>query len=119
MEFNVGDMVIYKNQTVRVLKDDGINLTLSGFGKVNIKKEQVKLLESVQLPRMKKGYRVIVRDIPENEKQHYGAIWIDEMNNYVGKSFKVRQVRHHGALGTLVKIGEFWFQTYHLELTTN
>lgn len=48
MEFKVGDMVIYKNQTVRVLKDDGINLTLSGFGKVNTKKEQVKLLESVQ-----------------------------------------------------------------------
>lgn len=79
MEFKVGDMVIYKNQTVRVLKDDGINLTLSGFGKVNTKKEQVKLLESVQQPRMKKGYRVIVRDIPENEKQHYGAIWIDEI----------------------------------------
>lgn len=68
MGFKVGDMVIYKNQTVRVLKIGGIYLTLSGFGKVNTKKEQVKLLESVQLPRIKKGYRVIVRDIHENEK---------------------------------------------------
>ena len=66
MGFKVGDMVIYKNQTVRVLKVGGIYLTLSGFGKVNTKKEQVKLLESVQLPRVKKGYRVIVRDIPKN-----------------------------------------------------
>lgn len=116
MEFKVGDMVIYKNQTVRVLKAGGIHLTLSGFGKVNIKKEQVKLLESVQLPHIKKGYRVIIRDIPEDEKQNYGTIWLDEMNNYVGKSFKVRQVRNHDALGTLAHIGEFWFQIYHLEL---
>ena len=119
MRFKVGDMVIYQNQTVRVLKIGGIYLTLSEFGKVNIKKEQVKLLESVQLPYIKKGYRVIVRDIPENEKQHYGAIWIDEMNNYVGKSFKVRQVRYHDALGALAHIGEFWFQIYHLELAPN
>ena len=41
MGFKVGDMVIYKNQTVRVLKVGGIYLTLSGFGKVNTKKEQV------------------------------------------------------------------------------
>ena len=68
MGFKVGDMVIYKNQTVRVLKVGGIYLTLSGFGKVNTKKEQVKLLESVQLPRVKKGYRVIVRDIPRKRK---------------------------------------------------
>ena len=47
MGFKVGDMVIYKNQTVRVLKVGGIYLTLSRFGKVNTKKEQVKLLESV------------------------------------------------------------------------
>lgn len=116
MGFKVGDMVIYKNQTVRVLKVGGIYLTLSGFGKVNTKKEQVKFLESVQLPRIKKGYWVIVRDIPENEKQRYGAIWLDEMDNYVDKTFKVRQVRHHPALGTMVRIGEWWFQAYHLEL---
>lgn len=116
MGFKVGDMVIYKNQTVRVLKIGGIYLTLSGFGKVNAKKEQVKLIESVQPLRIKKGHRVIVRDIPENEKQHYGAIWLDEMNNYVDKTFKVRQVRHHPALGTMVRIGEWWFQAYHLEL---
>lgn len=119
MEFKVGDMVIYKNQTVRVLKVGGSYLTLSGFGKVNTNKEQVKLHESVQLPPIKKGYRVIVRDISENEKQHYGAIWIDEMNNYVGKSFKIRQVRYHEALGILAHIGEFWFQIYHLELVAN
>ena len=119
MEFKVGDMVIYKNQTVRVLKVGGSYRTLSGFGKGNTKKEQVKLLESVQLPHMQKRYRVMVHDIPENEKQHYGAIWIDEMNNYVGKSFKVRQVRYHESLGALAHIGEFWFQIYHLELTPN
>lgn len=116
MGFKVGDMVIYKNQTVRVLKVGGIYLTLSGFGKVNTKKALVKLRESVQLPRIKKGYRVIIRDIPEDEKQNYGTIWLDEMNNYVGKSFKVELVRHHESFGTVVHIGEFWFQTYHLEL---
>ena len=51
-----------------------------------------------------------------NEKQRYGAIWLDEMDNYVDKTFKVRQVRHHPALGTMVRIGDLWFQTYHLEL---
>ena len=116
MFIKVGDMVTCQDKTGRVLKVGGSYLTLSGLGKVNTKEKPVGLLKSVSLPRIKKGYRVIIRDIPEDEKQNYGTIWLDEMNNYVGKSFKIRQVRYHEALGALAHIGEFWFQIYHLEL---
>ena len=76
MFIKVGDIVTCQNKTGRVLKVGGSCLTLSGFGKVNTKEKPVGLLKSATLPHVKKGYRVIICDIPEDEKTtlwHYLA----------------------------------------------
>ena len=112
MEIKVGDLVSYKGYTVRVMNILNDTIRLSRFGTVDSDMSQIKLVKSVIIPEFKNNDRVIVRDIPDEEKSEYGCFWDSDMNKYVGKIVKVctRTKRKDR-----VQIDGWYFNTYHLE----
>lgn len=112
MEIKVGDLVSYQDMTVRVMNIVDGTIRLSRFGTVDFDMSQIKLVKSVIIPEFKNDDRVIVRDIPDEEKSEYGCFWDSYMDNYVGKVVKVctRAKRKDR-----VQIDGWYFNTYHLE----
>lgn len=123
----IGDIVTFRGEHSRILAIDGNHMSLSGFGWVfDIDKSDLELVESAVLPELKDGDLVYVHDIPAREKSVYGPNWTSSMNHYIttqtdlkiGRkmAYPVRRVRCSDWYGPLVTIGDYTFQTYHLEL---
>lgn len=112
MKIKVGDLVSYQDMTVRVMNILKDTIRLSRFGTVDFDTSQIKLVKSVMIPKFKDNDRVIVRDIPDEEKSEYGCFWDVDMDKYVGKVVKVctRAKREDR-----VQIDGWYFNTYHLE----
>ena len=126
----VGDLVKFRGELARIVGIDGNHMSLSGFGWVyDIDKSNLELVESAVLPRLQDGDLVYVLDIPANEKSVYGPNWVLGMDHYVttqtdykiGKliAHPVQKVRRSQWYGTIVTIGSYTFQTYHLEPINN
>lgn len=112
MKMKVADLVEYKGEIVRVMNIKDDRITLAKFGEIRKDDDTIKLVESVILPKLQKGDRVIVHDIPESEKHTYGCFWSNHMEHIVGEVATVRDL--HSTDG-IVKIGGWNFYTYHLE----
>lgn len=115
MTVKVGDIVRYCNCNVRVMLIDGPLVRLSHFGIVNRLFNDSELVESVKLPTLMVGDKVVIRDIPPNERRYYGAGWSPTMSGMLEKIFTVDSVRNSDVCGPLVDLGGWTFQTYHLE----
>lgn len=72
------------------------------------------LVESVKVPTLKVGDRVIVRDVASCEKVSNG-LWVSTMDNRIGKTFEVKRCMNNSEYGPIVLIDGLWFRTYHLE----
>lgn len=114
MEIKVGDIVHYKGHNVRVLRIDS-SILLSYFGPVLGSLDNLELIESYDPSKFEVGDRVIILDIPNRERMHYGPGWRSEMNQMIGSTQVVTEVRDDQYLGQRVKLGSWWFQTYHLD----
>lgn len=118
MGIKVGDIVEYCGRKYRVLSCLGnSNKRFHLFrdsGSVWIHESDVKLVESVQLPYLQIGDRVIVHDVAPCEKAPNG-VWIYEMNDRIGKTFEVKKCINHSEYGPIVLLDGLWFRTYHLE----
>lgn len=92
MDIKVGDIVKYRDQTVRVIQSDSQidtgsrEIKLAGFGWFKSDNSDIELVESVKQPQLQDGDYVIVQDIPRLEKKYYGTTWMTDMNKYVGKT---------------------------------
>lgn len=114
MEIKVGDIVHYKGHNVRVLRI-GSSILLSYFGPVLGSLDNLELIESYDPSKFEVGDRVIIFDIPNRERMHYGTGWRHEMTKMIGSTQIVTEVRDDKYLGQRVKLGSWWFQTYHLD----
>lgn len=112
MEIKIGDLVSYQGYTVRVMNISSGTIRLSRFGTVDFDKTKIQLVESVNIPKFKKNDRVIVRDIPDEEKSEYGCFWDGEMDEYIDK---IVNINTRTKRSDRVKIHGWYFQTYHLE----
>ena len=121
MDIKVGDIVKYRDQTVRVIQSDSQTPTgnreikLAGFGWFKSDNSDIELVESVKQPQLQDGDYVIVQDIPRLEKKYYGTTWMPEMDKYVGKTVQISNPRQSNCSGEVVSIHGWIFQTYHLE----
>lgn len=114
MDIKVGDIVYYKGHNVRVLRISSYIL-LSYFGLVHNGLDNLELIESYNPSKFEVGDRVIILDIPNSERMHYGPGWRNEMAQMIGSTQIVTEVRDDEYLGRRVKLGSWWFQTYHLD----
>lgn len=118
MDIKVGDIVEYDGHRYRVLKTLTIpnhSIQISGqFGNVTVKKSDVSLIESVNLPILEIGDTVVVNDVPSVEKTPNG-IWIAPTDDCIGKTFTVDDLLNHQVYGRLAHLAGLWFRTYHLE----
>ena len=115
MTVKVGDIVRYCNCNVRVMLIDGLLVRLSHFGVVNRFFNDSDLVESVKLPTLTVGDKVIIRSIPSGESRYYGAGWSSNMSCMLGEIFTVENVKNSDVCGPLVELSGWSFQTYHLE----
>ena len=122
MELKVGDMVKYQGKIVRVLQldtkaphYDGREIKLAGFGWFRKNNPDIELVKPIKIPHLRDGDRVIVRDIPQIERDYYGTCWMESMDQYVNKTVKVSNPRKSNYSGEVVSIDGWSFQTYHLE----
>lgn len=118
MDIKVGDIVEYYGRVYRVLnrlnKGQKRLHLFSGFGSVWDYESNVKLVESVELPDLQIGDKVIVHDVASCEKASNG-VWVSGMDNRIGKIFKVKKCMNHSEYGPIVLLDGLWFRTYHLE----
>ena len=118
MDIKVGDIVEYQGRQYRVLnhvnKGQKRLHLFSSFGSVWAYESDVNLIESVKVPTLKVGDRVIVRDVASCEKVSNG-LWVSTMDNRIGKTFEVKKCMNNSEYGPIVLIDGLWFRTYHLE----
>ena len=118
MRIKVGDIVEYQGRTYRVLnypRNSKKKLHLFGnFGSVWAHEPDVKLVESVKLPYLQIGDRVIVHDVAPCEKVSNG-IWVSTMDKRIGKTFEIKRCVNNSEYGPIVLVDGLWFRTYHLE----
>lgn len=116
MEIKVGDLVSYRGYTVRVMNISDGTIRLSRFGTVDFDKTKIQLVESINIPKFENNDRVIVRNIPDEEKSEYGCFWDREMNKYIDK---IVNINTRTKRSDRVKIDGWYFNTYHLELISD
>ena len=121
MEIKVGDIVEYCGQQCRVLSliNESNNNRLHLFGSFSssgvwVYESDVKLVESVELPTLNVGDTVFVDDVPSYEKTVSNGVWVHRMDKFIGETFKVKRFINYEEYGTLVKLDDLWFRTYHL-----
>lgn len=115
MTVKVGDIVRYAGRNVRIMLIDGPLVRLSYFGLVNRIFNESDLVESVQLPTLTVGDKVIIHKISLDELHYYGAGWSSNMSCMLGEAFTVDNVKNSDICGPLVELDGWSFQTYHLE----
>lgn len=117
-----GDIVRYRGEIVRVMGFDrgfsGFDVQLSQFSWIdNDSADNIELVESVPDTTLKDGDEVIIRDIPEAEKDEYGASWVSDMDRLrlSGDTLTVENVHYRDDYGWIGRIGRYTFQLYHVE----
>lgn len=85
MDIKVGDIVRYNGHNVRVLRISSYIL-LSYFGLVHDGLDNLELIESYDPSKFEVGDRVIILDIPNRERMHYGSGWRSDSNDWVNPS---------------------------------
>lgn len=118
MTVKVGDIVHYRGRNVRILKMQG-DTRLAYFGNVTKEFNDSDLVDSNQALKFEVGDMVTICEIPKEERKYYGAGWMVDMTHMFGTTHTVTEVRDDSRVGRRVKLGGFWFQTYHLELANN
>ena len=118
MDIKVGDIVEYQERQYRVLNhvnkcQKRLHL-FSDFGSEWVHESDVNLVESIKLPNLQIGDRVIVHDVASCEKVSNG-LWVSTMDNRIGKTFEVKRCMNNSEYGPIVLIDGLWFRTYHLE----
>lgn len=117
-----GDIVRYHGKTVRVMGLDMgasyFEVQLSHFGWVDTDSaNNIELVESIPDTTLKDGDEVIIRDIPEDEKDMYGTSWVSSMDE-LGLSDEphiIENVHYRNDYGWIGRIGRYTFQLYHVE----
>lgn len=125
-KIKTGDIVKYHGKIVRVLKC-GIRVLdpsfrLSHFGWINRDSaNSIELVESIPDTTLKDGDEVIIHDIPNEEKDAYGVLWMEEMENMMtsGNVRKVDDIRYSDEYGWIGRIGGYTFHLYHIESVNN
>lgn len=77
----------------------------------------VKLVESIPEPTIKNHDNVIIRDIPEEEKTHYGVGWSLKMDELAssGAVHEITDIHYSYRFGWLGYIEGYTFKLYHIE----
>ena len=114
MDIKVGDIVRFEGRDVRVLRVAS-SILLSYFGPVRDGLGNLELIKSYDSPKFEVGDSVTILDIPNIERAHYGSGWRSEMTQMIGSTQIVTEIRDDEYLGQRVRLGGWWFQTYHLE----
>lgn len=117
-----GDIVRYRGETVRVMGIDrgfsDLGIQLSHFGWIDSDStNSIELVESAPNTVLKDGDEVIIRDIPEVEKDMYGPSWVNAMDRLrlSGNTLTVENVHYRDDYGWIGRIGRYTFQLYHVE----
>ena len=128
MEIKPGDIVEYRGEQVRIMditnNQSGFRewLMLSNLGyDAVVSVNDVKLVESIPEPTIKDFDDVVIRDIPEGEKNCYGVGWGPDMDKLVasGTSHKITNIHYSYRFGWIGTIGGYNFQLYHIEPANN
>lgn len=125
-KIKTGDRVKYRGKIVRVLKC-GMSMSnpsfkLSHFGWVDGNSvSNIKLVESIPDITLKNGDEVIIHNIPDEEKDAYGVLWMEEMENMMrsGKARPINCIRYTDDYGWLGNIRGWTFHLYHIESVDN
>lgn len=117
-----GDIVRYRGETVRVMGLDmgasDSEVQLSHFGWIdNDSTNSIELVESIPDTVLKDGDEVIIRDIPEDEKDMYGVSWVSSMDELrlSNEPHIIENVHYRDDYGWIGRIGRYTFQLYHIE----
>lgn len=122
MEIKIGDIVEYAGQLCRVMRQPNIarnyehrqfEIRCSDF-RERIYPNQVTLIESVNPPKFMVGDMVHVDNVPECERRYEDGFWVSEMDNYIGHEYQVTESEYNSEFGPIVKLGEWWFNAWHL-----
>ena len=112
MGIKVGDIVEYQGRQYRVLQCS--RRSEKKFHLFRDYESDINLVESVKVPTLKVGDRVIVRDVASCEKVSNG-LWVSTMDNRIGKTFEVKRCMNNSEYGPIVLVDGLWFRIYHLE----
>lgn len=125
-KIKTGDRVKYRGKIVRVLKCGmrmpNPSFKLSHFGWVDGNSvNNIKLVESIPDITLKNGDEVIIHDIPDEEKDAYGVLWLDDMESMMmsGKVRTIDYVRYTDDYGWIGNIDGRTFHLYHIESANN
>ena len=125
-KIKTGDRVKFRGKIVRVLKCGmrmpNPSFKLSHFGWVDGNSvNNIKLVESIPDITLKNGDEVIIHDIPDEEKDAYGVLWLDDMENMMrsGKIYPIDCIRYTDDYGWLGNIRGWVFHLYHIEPANN
>ena len=121
-----GDIVEYQGKRVRVMSVDPtlpyLKCQFSHFGHLTVNSlDDLKLIESCPDTILKAGDKVIINNIPDEEKYTYGPSWSKEMDSLTNSRevLTITSVYYNDYYGWAGRIGRFIFQLYHIEPTNN
>lgn len=116
MTIKVGDIVNYHGRHVRIMEISNSSVKLSYFGGVGREFSDSDLVRTNDTPELFVGDEVTIHPIQKDEYSYYGAGWVNwRMDDMIGKSYKVEDVRYDDERGQRVRLDGLWFCTYHLE----
>lgn len=117
-----GDIVRYRGEIVRVMGLDmgasDSEVQLSHFGWIDSDSaDNIELVESIPDTTLKDGDEVIIRDIPDDEKDMYGTSWVSSMDELrlSDEPHIIENVHYRNDYGWIGRIGRYTFQLYHIE----
>lgn len=126
MQIKTGDRVKFCDKIVRVLKcGNGVSypaFRLSHFGWINSDSARnLELVESIPDTILNDGDKVIIHNIPDEEKDAYGVLWMDDMENMMtsDKALTISNIRYSDDYGWLGNIRGWTFHLYHIEAVNN
>ena len=122
MEIKIGDIVEYTGQRCRVMRRRNISMTYEHCQfeircndfKEFVHPNNVTLIESVHIPEFIVGDMAHVDDVPWCERRYEDGFWVPEMDGYIGNDYKVTESEYNSEFGPIVKLGEWWFNAWHL-----
>lgn len=126
IQIKTGDRVKFRGKIVRVLKC-GMSMSnpsfkLSHFGWVDGNSvNNIKLVESIPDITLKNGDEVIIHDIPDEEKDAYGVLWLEEMEEMMrsGKVRTIKNIKYSDDYGWIGRSDGYVFHLYHIESVDN
>lgn len=122
MEIKIGDIVEYAGQRCRVMRQPNIamdyerrqfEIRCNDF-RERVYPNRVTLIESVNPPKFMIGNIAYVDNVPECERRHEDGFWVPEMDEYIGNEYQVTESEYNSEFGPIVKLGEWWFNAWHL-----